>query len=270
MAIADQGQYVDIDGIRTFYIRKGSGHPVILLHGSAPGGSSTVVWQRNIDHLSAAGYSVIAFDQPGYGLTDSPTDHSAEYRLRHAKAFIDKIGCDAFHMIANSQGAYTAGRIALEDPRAAKLVCTASGSIAPRGSAEAQALSKQHIQELDHYKPTLENMRTLTEGTIFDKTLVTDELVKLRYEMSIGRNNEARLKRAEVPPPRAITEDLRNLKCRTLLLWGKNDRGVAIERGVLLFQLIPDAELHVFDKCGHWCQWDQTDRFHALVTDFLK
>src|SRR6185312_16732865 len=101
MAIADQGQYVDVDGIRTFYIRKGSGHPVILLHGSAPGGSSTVVWQRNIDHLSAAGYSVIAFDQPGYGLTDSPTDHSAEYRLRHAKSFIDKIGCDAFHMIAN-------------------------------------------------------------------------------------------------------------------------------------------------------------------------
>src|SRR6185312_7998816 len=102
MAIADQGQYVDVDGIRTFYIRKGTGHPVVLLHGSAPGTCSTVSWQRNMDDLAGAGYTVVAFDQAGFGLSDAPADHSAESRYRHAKAFIDKMKFDRFHMIANS------------------------------------------------------------------------------------------------------------------------------------------------------------------------
>jgi 2-hydroxy-6-oxonona-2,4-dienedioate hydrolase len=54
------------------------------------------------------------------------------------------------------------------------------------------------------------------------------------------------------------------------LLWGKNDAGVAVERGVLLFQALPNAELHLFNECGHWCQWDQTARFHSIVADFLN
>ena len=88
--------------------------------------------------------------------------------------------------------------------------------------------------------------------------------------MSTGKYYEAQLKRQEAPPPKPITEDLRNLKAKTLLFWGKNDNGVALERGLLLFQLLPDAELHVFDQCGHWSQWDQTTRFNSIVSDFLN
>ena len=52
--------------------------------------------------------------------------------------------------------------------------------------------------------------------------------------------------------------------------WGNNDRGVSVERGLELFQRIPGAEFHLFDKCAHWVQWDQADRFNRLVVDFLK
>jgi 2-hydroxy-6-oxonona-2,4-dienedioate hydrolase len=42
-----------------------------------------------------------------------------------------------------------------------------------------------------------------------------------------------------------------------------------VERGLLLFQLIPNAEFHLFDQCAHWVQWDQAERFNRLVSDFL-
>ena len=110
----------------------------------------------------------------------------------------------------------------------------------------------------------------MTMKTFFNKELVTEELVQLRYEMSTGKNFEAFLKRKEVPRPRAIQEELRNLEVKTLILWGNNDRGVTAERGLLLFQLLPDAELHFFDRCGHLVQHDQGARFRSIVADFLK
>jgi pimeloyl-ACP methyl ester carboxylesterase len=270
MISSDDGRYVDIGGLKTFYIKKGDGYPLVLLHGSAPGACTVVSWKRNIEFLANAGFAVYAFDQPGSGLTDNPADFSMEYKYRHAKLFIDKMALDRFHMIANSQGAYFAARMGLEDRRVQKLVFTASGTVSPKGSAEAQALSKQHGEELAGFEPTLENTRALTQKTLFHKELVDDDLVKLRYEMSIGKNYEAQIRKRKLPSPQPITEELRNLPCETLLLWGKNDHGVALERGVLLFQLLPHAELHVFDRCGHWCQWDQAARFHDLVANFLK
>lgn len=270
MITADDGQYIDVDGIKTFYIKKGTGHPLILVHGGAPGVCTLVAWRPNIDFFAEAGFTVYAFDQPGFGYTDNAEDFSMEYRYRHAKKFLDKMGLDRFHMVANSQGAYIAGRIALEDERVGRFVTTASGTVSPRGSAAAQAQGKAHGQELRDYEPSLENIRTMTMKTLFHNELVDEDLVKTRYEMSTGKNYEAQMKRKEATPPKSITEDLRNLKNKTLLFWGANDHGVALERGILLCQLIPDAELHLFNQCGHWCQWDQADRFHSIVNGFLK
>jgi pimeloyl-ACP methyl ester carboxylesterase len=36
-----------------------------------------------------------------------------------------------------------------------------------------------------------------------------------------------------------------------------------------LLELIPDAERHVFGRCGHWSQIEHADAFNRLVLDFL-
>jgi len=105
--------------------------------------------------------------------------------------------------------------------------------------------------------------------TLYDPSLVTDEFVRERYEMSTGRNFEANQTRRGTPAPRPIYEELRNLKVPVLLLWGAHDSGVALERSLLLFQAMPGAELHIFERAAHWVQWDQRDRFNAIVRDFL-
>lgn len=270
MVTPNDGQYVDVDGLKTYYIHKGSGYPLILIHGGAPGACTLVSWRPNIDYFAESGYAVYAPDQPGFGYTDNPDDFSMDYRYRHTKAFIEKMGLDRFHMIANSQGAYIAARIALEDTRVQRLVFTASGTLSPRGSEAAEAQAKRHGQELRDYTPSLENIRAMTMKTLFHNELVDEDLVQLRYEMSVGKNFEAQMARRDAPAPKPITNELPNLKQKVLLLWGKNDHGVAIERGVLLFQLLQDAELHLFSDCGHWSQWDQTNRFHDIVTGFLN
>jgi pimeloyl-ACP methyl ester carboxylesterase len=113
-------------------------------------------------------------------------------------------------------------------------------------------------------------MRKLTERTIYHAALVTDELVRERYEMSLGKNEEAQRARAAAPPARPIHEELSALRMPTLIVWGANDRGNPLERALLLFRAMPGAELHVFDQCAHWPQWDHAARFNTLVQDFLS
>ena len=73
---------------------------------------------------------------------------------------------------------------------------------------------------------------------------------------------------AKLPVPQR--DDLPALASKTLILWGKKDREVAVDRAVRLFHLIPGSELHIFDECGRWVQWDQAPRFNQLVSAFLK
>jgi pimeloyl-ACP methyl ester carboxylesterase len=262
--------YIEADGLRTFYVKVGSGFPVVLFHGAAPGASAQVNWQLNLEPLAAAGFTVYAYDQAGFGRTANPADLSIEYRVSHAKAVIDALKLDRYHVVGNSVGGYIAARLALEDSRVGRFVTTTSGTLAPKGSAESQVLGQKHSEDLREYQPSLENMRALTTGTLFRKDLVTEELVRARHEMSIGKNQEAARLRRGVKPPRSLVDELPNLKTKTLLLWGAQDRGVSVERGFLLFQLIPHAEFHLFYQCAHWVQWDCSDRFNALVADFLR
>jgi pimeloyl-ACP methyl ester carboxylesterase len=270
MVTPADGTYVDLDGIRTFYLKLGSGEPLVLIHGAAPGASSLVAWKLNLEPLAAAGFTVYAYDQPGFGYTDNPQDYSLEYRVAHAKMFLDAMRLERFHVVGNSVGGYIAARLALEDPRTGRFVTTTSGTLAPPGSPESQALGKQHGRDLAAYTPSLENMQEMTSHTIYNPALVTDELVRERYEMSAGKNFEAQQKRREAAGARPILDQLPNMQAKSLLLWGNNDAGVTVERGLLLFQLIPNCEFHLFDRCGHWVMWDHADRFNTLVADFLR
>ena len=270
MNISGKGEFLDVDGVRTFYIEAGSGYPLLLIHGGSPGACSTVNWGPNVEPLAESGFTIYAFDQPGFGHTDNPEDHSLEYRVAHARSFIDALKLDHFHLVGNSMGAYIAARIALEDQRVGRLVLVASATLAPKGSPQAEVLAREHSKRLREYTPTLENARTLTMGTLYNQELLTEELVQERHAMSIGKNLEAQLKRREAPPPKPIYEELSKLTVKTLILWGNNDRGAATERSLLLLQMIPNSELHVFDKCAHWVQRDQLLRFNRIVVDFLQ
>jgi 2-hydroxymuconate-semialdehyde hydrolase len=264
------GEYVEVDGLRTFFVKKGTGTPLVLVHGASPGACGLVNWGANIDFFADAGFAVYAADQPGFGNTDNPEDNSLEYRVRHTRGFIDAMGLDRYALMGNSQGSYVVARLALEDPRVQRLVLVSSGTLAPPGtSPKAEEMAREHSARLAAYTPSLENMRELSLQTMFRPEVVTDEFVRLRYEMSIGKNFEAQEKRRGTRAPRPIYPELKNLKMPVLLMWGAHDSGVALERSLLLLECIPGAELHVFGAGAHWVQWDERDRFNSIVRDFL-
>jgi 2-hydroxy-6-oxonona-2,4-dienedioate hydrolase len=263
------GDYLDVDGARTYFVRRGSGPALILLHGQPPGASVHVCWEPNIEFFAACGFTVYAFDQVGFGRSDNPTDFSKARRTAHARAFIEAMQLERFSLWGMSDGSYIACQIALADPRVERIVLMASGSLAPRAPGASEDIVRQRAAERAEYTPSLENARAYLMSSFANPTAITTDLVREMFEMSSGKNQDAHQARQALPLPPPIYDELYRLRIPVLLLWGANDSGGS-ERGRLLFEKIPGAELHIFDRCGHWVEWDQTARVNALVRDFLS
>lgn len=64
-------------------------------------------------------------------------------------------------------------------------------------------------------------------------------------------------------------EPLHKVKQPVLLIWGSEDKVIPLDAAFLYARTLPNAELHVFPRCGHWAQWEKADAFNALVVSYL-
>jgi pimeloyl-ACP methyl ester carboxylesterase len=65
-----EGKFIEVDGVRLHYIEKGSGPPLILLHGNG-----AMLQDYELSGLigeAAKQYRIIAFDRPGFGYSERP------------------------------------------------------------------------------------------------------------------------------------------------------------------------------------------------------
>jgi pimeloyl-ACP methyl ester carboxylesterase len=68
----------------------------------------------------------------------------------------------------------------------------------------------------------------------------------------------------------AITEEqVRAVTRPTLLVHGREDNIVPVDVALTMVRLLPDADLHVFARCGHWTQIERAGDFNAVVVQFL-
>jgi 2-hydroxymuconate-semialdehyde hydrolase/2-hydroxy-6-oxo-octa-2,4-dienoate hydrolase len=263
-------QVIDAGGVRTSYLEAGSGPPVLMLHGSGPGVSATANWQYNIPVL-AEKFHVLAPDIVGFGGTERPDE--IVYSLRswtdHVWAFLDANGIDKTAIVGNSLG----GRIALQmatdrRDRISRMVLMGSPGV---GMTPTEGLAA-----LRAYEPSHDAMRALLRNYFaVNPALITDELVAIRYEASIadgayqayrGMFFDPRHKGSEL----GITEEeVRAITTPSLLVHGREDKVVPLSVSVTMLGLLPNADLHVFSRCGHWTQIERADEFSALVSDFL-
>jgi pimeloyl-ACP methyl ester carboxylesterase len=69
----------------------------------------------------------------------------------------------------------------------------------------------------------------------------------------------------------AITEEqVRAVQNPTLLVHGREDQVVPLEVSLNMLRLMPNADLHVFSRCGHWTQIERAAEFNAVVSDYLR
>jgi 2-hydroxy-6-oxonona-2,4-dienedioate hydrolase len=278
-----EDKFVTVDGLKLRYIEAGSGPPLLLLHGASLG-SSADVFLRNLPPLAKAGFRAIAFDFPGFGLSDTPSDHSPAYRRASILKFMDALGLQKAALIGHSQSGGPAIQTALQAPeRISHVVVLGTGSLLPplddakKGGGAEAAVQQRLERRMAQAEPTIEDTRKLLEANLFHHELITPEELALRHARSIGKAFEAFCARNDLAeaqsakePAVPLWQKTAEVKAPLLLIYGKQDRANAFERATKLKQLYPHLDLHIVEGCKHLVPWDAADEFVRLAVPMLK
>ena len=249
---------------------------LVMLHGSGPGASGWANFNRNVEPLVDAGYRVVLMDCPGWSKSDPivSTGSRSDLNGRALKGFMDAIGLDSAHLVGNSMGAHSAVAFALANPqRIGKLVLMGGGTggVSPFLPSPTEGIKL--IGEL-YRVPTIENLKRMMNVFVYDTSSLTEELFRSRLEDILASrehlDNFVRSSEANARQFPDVGHRLGEVAAPTLLVWGRDDRFVPLDVGLRLLAGLRDADLHVFSRCGHWAQWEHSEKFNRFVIDFLK
>lgn len=266
-------QSVEILGIRTAYFRAGRGPRVVLLHGGAPGACSEVNWCCTFDDLVEAGFDVLAYDQPGFGRTAEPTEHSIEFRYAHLVALLRVFGIERATIVGNSIGGLLA-MLLYHRHEHHKILVGRLVLIAPLPHFPLQASTRARYsayrQRLTSLEPSYESVRELCSNTFADIGRIPDSLVLRRLEMMQGAHWDSVLARRRAGND-FDGDGLAEAKCDalTLVIWGLQDRSIPPEVGLEFMPRLQRGEFVFMQGAGHWPQIELADDVNALLIDFL-
>lgn len=252
-----------------------SGQVVVMLHGSGPGASGWANFHRNIEPLVDAGYRVILLDCPGWSKSDTivSTGSRSDLNARCLKGVLDALNIAKVHIIGNSMGGHSAVGFALANPEMVdKLILMGGGTGGPSAIVPMPAEGIKLIGAL-YRDPTVENLKRMMNVFVYDSSSLTEELYQQRLSNILARRDhlENFIKSTQINPKQFSDYGARlhEIKARTLIIWGRDDRFVPLDIGLRLLWGIPNSEFHVFSQCGHWAQWEHAEVFNNMVQDFL-
>jgi pimeloyl-ACP methyl ester carboxylesterase len=254
------------------YVRRGEGKPLLLIHGL---GSSWRSWQAVLNPL-AAERAVVAIDLPGFGKSPPLAGEVSVRTLANAVAqFLrehDLVGTDA---VGSSLGA----RLVLELARRGGVVgCVVS--LGPGGFwagweryayQSSVCFSMRLVRALQFAMPAIaghEWSRALlltqlsVQAARLSPALVLEEMRS--YASSASFSVMLRDLVSGVPQEGLA---MGSLSKPLVIGWGRLDRLCFPRQATRAQRLFPDAQLHWFERCGHFPHWDAPEETARLILD---
>lgn len=231
-----EGESGDIMDIKHYYIEKGQGEPLILLHGN---GEDSTYFVNQIDEFSS-NYRVIALDTRGHG--NSPRGE-APFTIRQFAddllGFLDRMDIQKANLLGFSDGANIAMCFAAKYPeRVLKLVLNG-------GNLDTQGIE--------------EEIQNKIENAYESAKMDADNSEKARAKMEMLG--------LMVNDPNITGQELDNIVAETLVIAGTEDL-VKKDHTELIAGQIKNASL-AFVKGDHFVAKENPSDFNISVRDFL-
>jgi len=290
----DSARFIDISGIRTRYFERGSGPPLVLVHGGQAGGdnNSAQKWEQNFDAL-AEHFRVIALDRLGQaGTGNPPNEHYADYFAHdaaHLQAFVDALELDDLVLVGHSQGGWPVTRVALNDPERIRCLVNVDTVMVP----DDPALMREALASLMYMSrhlhppggPTFYSARRGMRMRYPSGNHISDAKAKRvvgQHALPKTRAAAAQMKAQRMTPLHPSFQALKQqafgeiaaggLEVRSLVIWGAADPQVPPGLGRQLDRLLRDAgvetKLIMIPGAGHAPFIEFPEAFNRAVIDY--
>jgi pimeloyl-ACP methyl ester carboxylesterase len=254
------GERLTVYGIDLEIVRRGTGRPMLVLHGFDTIDPAAAF----LDLLGRHG-EIIAPSSPGFGQSPRPEDFDTVYDLVHLYlAALDALPGDKVTLLGFSFGGWLAAEVAAAcGHRLAKLVL-----VDPLG-IKISDRETPDILDVFNKSPDEVRRKSWHDPARFapDYNAMSDEALVVH-----ARNREALCLYAWRPymyNPQ-LPRWLGRIKVPSLLVWGASDRVVTPDYGRAYSRLIPGSRFALIEGAGHHPEIEQPEAFVERVAAFLE
>jgi len=252
-------------GLEIAYERAGEGPPLAFVHGAGEDGR---VWQPQLAAL-ADEFTVVAWDEPGAGRSsDVPADFGLREYANCLAALIEAVELGPAHVAGLSWGGTVALELYRHHPELVETLILADTYAGWKGSlseeevrARVQGAHRMLAAPAEEFDPTLPGL------------FVGDppaEFVSLLADMAADVRPES-FRIALLVMAEADERDLLpRITVPTLLIWGEQDVRSPLSVARQFEQAIPDAQLVVIPRAGHFSNLDRPQEFNDAVREFCR
>lgn len=269
------GKFLNIDGVRLHYVERGSGEPLVLLHGN---GSMIQDFESSgLIDLAAKRYRVIAFDRPGYGHSDRPrsTVWTPEAQADLIHAALAQLGVERATILGHSWGCSVAVALAHKYPDLVGGLVLASGYYYPTARLDVVGMGAPAVPvvgDVTRYaiSPILSRLIwPLLMRKIFGPQPMPGKFAGFPKAMAV-RPSQIRASAAEsalmIPDAFAARNTYAGLKMPVAIIAGADDRIVDTEvQSARLHRDVTQSSFHRVPGAGHMIHQTATEAVMSAI-----
>ncbi|MEI7438486.1 MAG: alpha/beta fold hydrolase [Thermoleophilia bacterium] len=254
----------DVDAVPVAWRELGEGETVLFLHGL---GMTRTGWDAVMQPL-AKGYRCLAWDMPGYGVSESLEHFSLEAAADAAAGLIAELG-GAAHVVGMSMGGMVALQLALRHPdvvRSLILVDTSpafglDGTDPDEWQAARLAPLLAGAQIEDFAEPVLRGVMAPDPDPA---------AVALAVQSMLRVPIAGLMQTIAALPAHDVRARLKEISIPTLVLVGELDEETPLAYAQALAEGIVGAELHVIPAAGHLTPFEAPLALASRIGDHLQ
>jgi proline iminopeptidase len=279
-AATTQAQMVEINGNHLAVEVLGpEGAPVIIAHHGAPGLGSRAEPRASFGRF-ADEYRVVVFDARGSGESEGSGEFSHEQWAADIDTLREWAGAERIVMAGGSYGGFMAMEYTTRYPD--RVVAMVLRDTAPDHSNAH--LARENALASDRVRVDMEKFDRITDGHVrddddlrecwreilplydfhYDPAAVEEKVAATPYRYQAHNYAFSRnLLHYDVKPL------LPNVRVPTLVTVGRTDWITPVSCSEVIAELVPDAQLVVFEKSGHSPQIEEAEAWTGVVRSFL-
>ncbi len=269
------GDFVTVDGKKTFYVDRGDGPVVILLHGLP---LSSWEWRKVIPVL-AEHYRVIAPDLYGFGYSDRPrnADYSWPAYGEWLNGFLEEMDIDRAVFVVTDIGGPVSFELLAAHPE------KISGLVITNTWYTDEAFHMPFLLKLLTWSPTgwmgiyatNRPMAGVQTRALFGDNEKSRGEFEGQLWMSVktiqSRQILQKVLRGFRPDHKDMfRKSLQAFEGPVLLAWGEQDPAIPRENVDLFKLVLPQSEITRFSDAGHFLAEEKPQEFSARILEFLN
>lgn len=270
---------INLKNIELYYEERGSGFPFLVMHGGL--GIDHTYLRIGLNSLEEF-LKLIFYDHRGHGRSGRTEISTITYEqlAADAKALSESLGYEKIGVIGNSAGGYVALNYAIRHPENLSYLILLSTAPAFDYMEEVTAILQNKnptpaiLQTFNaEWESTLEGCRNqfkiLQPLYFFEYTSEQEEMINTIIDKSIF-NPEVLALNDVLMSKYNVTSQLSKIEVPTLILVGSDDFICPPSQAKRMHESIPNSEIYIFEKCGHYPFFETPDEFIRVVSEWFK